>query len=363
MSARFTPAAATSMSTSPGPGFGSGSSAHVRTSGSPYRGRVMAYMLRSLGRPGVSGRPVRVGEQARGGEPQPHRGPGEAGGLQVGRRVGDRDDLDRAFDDRRGVAVPLRIGHHERQPGRPPDAAFARRAGGGRQPEGGAASQEADRRRVRPAVRADARHHGVAAAVQEGGQLRAGHPALRPPRLPGGRARLGERRLLQRDQLGALIASRPGHGLILSPAVPLRSVSVTAVIVTVTGVDGWVETRRALNAQRAALAERAADRYPGAYRIHPTPLLSRPEWVAARPVPLDRIALDWVPAPPEPVVTGAEPESTGVRGEYPTYAAALASLDPPKLLEDRPCYRLLDLEWTGGSGRMSFGPARYFQTV
>jgi hypothetical protein len=128
-------------------------------------------------------------------------------------------------------------------------------------------------------------------------------------------------------------------------------------------VEGWVETRRALNAQRAALAERAVDRYPGAYRIQPTPLLSRPEWVAARPVPLDRIALDWVPAPPAPAMTGAEPSSTGVRGEYPTYSAALASLDPPRLLEDRPCYRLLDLEWTGGSGRMSFGPGRYFQTV
>lgn len=138
---------------------------------------------------------------------------------------------------------------------------------------------------------------------------------------------------------------------------------MTAVIVTVAGVDGWVETRRALNAQRSALAVQAADRYPGAYRIHPSSLLSRPEWVPARPVPLDRIALDWVPAPAAPEVTGAGPESAAVRGDHPTYAAALAALDPPKLLEDRPCYRLLDLEWTGSSGRMAFGPGRYFQTV
>jgi hypothetical protein len=46
-------------------------------------------------------------------------------------------------------------------------------------------------------------------------------------------------------------------------------------------------------------------------------------------------------------------------GRYPSYADAVAALDPPELLENRPCYRLLDAT-LADPPRLRFGGISYF---
>ena len=48
---------------------------------------------------------------------------------------------------------------------------------------------------------------------------------------------------------------------------------------------------------------------------------------------------------------------------YPGYADALAALDPPALFDNRPSYRLLAADLTGGAGHMDLSLGRYFDGV
>jgi hypothetical protein len=131
----------------------------------------------------------------------------------------------------------------------------------------------------------------------------------------------------------------------------------------------WLAVRRALNARRHELAGLASRRYPAAFRVAGTPLLSRHEWIPDHPLDLDQVELSWTDHAPAPVVKGSEPESAQVRpvsaaGErYPAYADALAVIDPPALFDNRPCYRLLAADLACGASSMSLGRARYFDGV
>jgi len=130
--------------------------------------------------------------------------------------------------------------------------------------------------------------------------------------------------------------------------------------------EQWRATRQYLTEHRRELTLAAGDRYPRHLRVYGTPLLTRPEWLAPRPIPLTDVQLELTSSSSTPV-TGEGPESEGVRatgpggGRYPTYADTLGALARPKLFENRVCYRLLDV--TGSATHLSFGLGRYFDMI
>src|SRR5215471_13654611 len=133
--------------------------------------------------------------------------------------------------------------------------------------------------------------------------------------------------------------------------------------------ERWRAARAELNRRRHPLTRAAARLYPDAARVGTTALLCRPEWIPARPLGLDEVMLAWAEHPPAAAVTGAEPASAHLRprradgSRYPGYADAIAALDPPALLDNRPSYRLLAADLTGGAGRMDLSLGRYFDGV
>jgi hypothetical protein len=134
--------------------------------------------------------------------------------------------------------------------------------------------------------------------------------------------------------------------------------------------EEWLAVRLVVRERRQELAVAAGALYPDVPRVAGTALLGRPEWVAAEPVELDRVRLDWVDQADRPVVTGGGPETALVRplageGErFGTYAEAVGELDRPALFEDRPTYRLLDADFgAAGVGRLELTSGRYFEST
>ncbi|MBX6388389.1 MAG: helix-turn-helix transcriptional regulator [Frankia sp.] len=136
----------------------------------------------------------------------------------------------------------------------------------------------------------------------------------------------------------------------------------------------WRLTRDTLNRNRLRLATAAARLYPESYRLSPG-LLARPGWVWPRPVDIANVRLRWADDPPEPVLTGAEPEADGSRPlltdggpylRYQRYSRAMRDLDRPTLFENRLSFRLLDLsggERGAGRPELTFGHTTYFDAL
>jgi hypothetical protein len=118
----------------------------------------------------------------------------------------------------------------------------------------------------------------------------------------------------------------------------------------------WREQRAALNGGRARFGEVASGLYPDLPRVAGTPLLCSDGWIPGSPVPLGDVRLEWEERPAPPAVA-APPD--GLPDGYRTYAEAMAALAPPRVFEDRPSYRLLDVRLPV----LRFGPARYFDGV
>lgn len=118
----------------------------------------------------------------------------------------------------------------------------------------------------------------------------------------------------------------------------------------------WREQRAALNAARGRFGEVASGLYPDTPRVAGTPLLCTDGWIPDKPVPLGDVRLEWEERPAPPAV--ADP-SYGLPAGYRTYAEAMAALAPPRVFEDRPSHRLLDVRLPV----LRFGPARYFDGV
>jgi hypothetical protein len=129
--------------------------------------------------------------------------------------------------------------------------------------------------------------------------------------------------------------------------------------------DQWRRVRRYLNDHRYELTSAAAELYPGVDRVAPTPLQSPADWRLSAPVSLTDVSLRWDPTAPPARVDGTEPQSQAVRPvasggrRLVDYAEALAELDPPRLLENRTCYRLTGVSLRGGA-RLTFGVSTYF---
>jgi hypothetical protein len=135
--------------------------------------------------------------------------------------------------------------------------------------------------------------------------------------------------------------------------------------------EQWRATRRLLNQRRDQLAAAAERLYPDVPRAGRTRLLSRPEWLPARPVELDQVQLRWTEPAPMPAISGVSPASAHLRPRaadgqrYPTYADAMAALDPPALFENRPTYRPVAASLTGitGSTHLDLTRGRYFDSM
>ena len=124
----------------------------------------------------------------------------------------------------------------------------------------------------------------------------------------------------------------------------------------------WLRERSYLNAHRHELAQLTQVLYPASWRVAGTPLLARPEWLPATPVPLAAVTLSWQPGQRGTVIDPVHPAgSEGVRplrddgARFASYADALAGLSRPRLLENRTCYRLLAAAATATGSRMSRG--------
>jgi transcriptional regulator with XRE-family HTH domain len=132
--------------------------------------------------------------------------------------------------------------------------------------------------------------------------------------------------------------------------------------------DQWRQTRRALNARRAELARLVAQAYRP-YQFEQTGLLTHPAWIPLTPLALSDVTLQYVADAPAPVLDGAEQETSLVRPQatltrsYHRYTQAIRDVDHPRLFENRPAWRLLDVgAWSDG-GVLSFGPTTYFAAV
>jgi hypothetical protein len=135
------------------------------------------------------------------------------------------------------------------------------------------------------------------------------------------------------------------------------------------GPDQWRRVRRYLNGHRYELTQAAAGLYPGLSRVRATPLLCLAGWLPPEPVSLSDVKLKYNPEVTPPRVDGTEPQAQAVRPvgtggrRFTDYAAALAALDPPRLLENRICYRLTTLTCGDGASAMMFGPSTYFAGI
>jgi hypothetical protein len=150
------------------------------------------------------------------------------------------------------------------------------------------------------------------------------------------------------------------------------ALAVADVAAVAGSAERWRAVRRVLTANRQELGRVAAGLYPELPRVGPADLLCREEWLPGAPLGLDDVALSWDGAPNPAAWDGAPNPAAAygtlaeavrpVRpdgGRYASYADAVAALDPPELLENRPCYRLLDATLTDHP-RMRFGGISYF---
>lgn len=133
----------------------------------------------------------------------------------------------------------------------------------------------------------------------------------------------------------------------------------------------WRDTRSALGANRRALAVAAEDLYPD-FRIpeiERAGLIAHPSWIPDRPVPLDSVVLDLDAEAPGPAVTGSERESSQARPlasaeqRYRRYSHAVRDLAPPKLFENRLCFRVIGVDWTLPVVQLQFGMMGFFDSI
>ncbi|MGH3241131.1 MAG: hypothetical protein ACRDNL_12185 [Spirillospora sp.] len=122
------------------------------------------------------------------------------------------------------------------------------------------------------------------------------------------------------------------------------------------GERRWRDERARLNGSRGPLGEAASALYPEVPRVAETTLLCREEWIPDGPIPLENVGLEWDPRDVPPALAGM---ADGLPDGYRTYAEAMAALAPPKVFEDRPAYRLLDVR----PPLFRLGQARYFDGV
>ncbi|MGH3854405.1 MAG: helix-turn-helix domain-containing protein [Pseudonocardiaceae bacterium] len=129
----------------------------------------------------------------------------------------------------------------------------------------------------------------------------------------------------------------------------------------------WRQERRWLNQHRSELARLAVQLYPAEHRLLDTPLIAGAGWIADGPTELRSLRLTLDEQPHPVAVDGSEAETLPTRplcapGQwFDRYTSAVRHLDPPRLFESRPSYRLLGDQL--GAGALHFGLAAYFDKL
>ncbi len=83
---------------------------------------------------------------------------------------------------------------------------------------------------------------------------------------------------------------------------------------TLTGSQrDWLRVREYLQKHRYELGLAAAEEYPNLLKVAESPLLTRQEWLPAKPLRLDAIELQFAPESPFTGLTSTEPATASVR--------------------------------------------------
>jgi transcriptional regulator with XRE-family HTH domain len=131
----------------------------------------------------------------------------------------------------------------------------------------------------------------------------------------------------------------------------------------------WKHTRQYLDEHRTALSRVAAALYTDAVRAGGSSVITRPAWMAPEPVELADIGLEWRLDAAPAQLNGTEPEAAATRPPntagkpYDRYSRAMRDIARPRLFENRPGYRLLDVDWSAKRPRLSFAYTSYFESV
>ncbi|GDY33467.1 helix-turn-helix domain-containing protein [Gandjariella thermophila] len=133
----------------------------------------------------------------------------------------------------------------------------------------------------------------------------------------------------------------------------------------------WLATRAALGSTRRALAVVAEELYPDSRvpGLEGTGVIAHPDWIPKSPIPLHQVSLVLDPAAGDPVVTGGEPQTAAVRPlattgqRYRRYHDAIRELAPPRLFENRLCFRLTRLDCCTTTMAMQFGHMGFFDSM
>lgn len=129
----------------------------------------------------------------------------------------------------------------------------------------------------------------------------------------------------------------------------------------------WRQERRWLNQHRSELARLAVELYPAEHRVPDTTLIAAPGWIPDEPAQLRSLRLTLDEQPHQVAIDGSEAQTLPTRplcapGQwFDSYTSAIRHLDPPRLFESRPSYRLLGEQL--GAGSLHFGLAAYFDKL
>ncbi|MGI9064068.1 MAG: helix-turn-helix domain-containing protein [Pseudonocardiaceae bacterium] len=148
----------------------------------------------------------------------------------------------------------------------------------------------------------------------------------------------------------------------------------TAVLVGVPDIvqrsqEDWCRRRRDLNRRRNRLAREAIRLYRRDFHIGGAPFIAPPAWMPTAPVRLESVHLEWEDNATGIEVDGTEPEAAAVLPlrapgrRFDRYTSAIRYLDRPSLFENRPSYRLLEVDMSPSESRLSCGLATYFDKL
>jgi transcriptional regulator with XRE-family HTH domain len=156
-------------------------------------------------------------------------------------------------------------------------------------------------------------------------------------------------------------------------AKPLMKTAITSAAHSPSAIShaqartAWRGTRQLLNQHRGVLSAAAL----GLYSANPSipRVLTRSDWLAPAPAPIERVRLSWLGRVPAPRITGSETASAALRpplasgGRFNRYSQAIKDLERPSLFENRSSYRLVGLANDADGMVLEFGHTTYFDML
>lgn len=125
----------------------------------------------------------------------------------------------------------------------------------------------------------------------------------------------------------------------------------------------WLRVRQAPGVRGRELTELAAWLYPESHRAPGGHVLAAPGWLLDKPVPLESVELRWATdQPPAPVLPSLDHvlPLTMHGDRYAGYSRAVRDLVRPRLLENRPSYRLIGTD-LAEPPTLTYGTTTFFE--